>query len=168
MPQALSPFSITRRSQVVLIVAALAAGCGIAPDHSARDYANAVALDASGGSLTLIVGPDTAIVTMTSTLKFPEGDTASGVRSVLVYSRPGDRPGTCLFQAGYAARGSFSIVREQPVLRPCDSVHWAEFRIAGKDIAFVGHLVRTKYKNTPVTIFEIGDHRVPESLHVVY
>lgn len=164
----MSLFSIARSAQIALVIALAVTGCGIAPDHSARDYANAVALDVPDGSLTLIVGPDTAIVTMTSTLKFPEGDTASGVRSILVYGRPGDRTSTCLFQTGYAARGSFSIVKEQPVLRPWDGVHWAQFRIAGKDIAFVGHLVRTKYKNTPVTIFEIGDHRIPEPLHVVY
>ncbi len=66
--------------------------CSSGPAHSARDYASAVAVNDPDGSLTTIVGPGTAIVRMASTVKFPQGDTASGVRSVLMYDRPSGRP----------------------------------------------------------------------------
>ena len=52
--------------------------------------------------------------------------------------------------------------------QPCDGKQQARFRIAGIDVAFVGHLVKTDYKGTPVTLFEISDHTVPESIHLVY
>jgi hypothetical protein len=127
-----------------------------------------VAVNDPEGSLTTIVGPGTAIVSMASTVKFPQGDTASGVRSVLMYDRPSGRSGLCLFQIGHAARYSSSIVTEDVVKRPCDGKQWARFRIAGTDIGFIAHLVRTSYKGTPVTLLEIGDRQAPGSLRVVY
>lgn len=152
---------------VVLVTLALA-GCVTAPPRSPQDYANAVALRDPDGSLTTIVGPATAIVRMTSTVKFPEGDTAPGVRSVLMYDRPSGQPGFCLFQIGHAPRFSSSIVTEDVVKRPCDGKQWARFRITGTDIGFIAHLMHTNYKGRPVTLLEIGDHQVPGSMRVVY
>jgi len=161
-----------RRNRQTLIAAAFVAlalaGCIPAPPHSPYDYANAVALKDPDGSLTTIVGPTTAIVRMTSTVKFPEGDTASGVRSVLMYDRPSGQRAFCLFQIGHASRFLASIVTEVVVKRPCDGKQWAHFRIAGTDIAFIGHLMHTNYKGTPVTLLEISDHQVPGSMQVVY
>jgi len=143
------------------------AGCAAAPVHSSTDYANAAAVGDASGSLTTIVGPATAIIEMRSAVKFPEGDTASGVRSVLMYDGVSDQPGFCLFQIGHAAQSS-SMVTEAALKRPCDGKHWARFRIAGTGIGFISHLVRTSYKNTPVTLLEITDHQAPDSIRVVY
>jgi len=151
----------------VLVILALA-GCAPALRHSPQDYANAVALNDPDGSLTTIVGPATAIVRMTSTVKLPEGDTASGVRSVLMYDRPSGQPGFCLFQIGHAPRFSSSVVTEDAVKRPCDGKQWARFRITGTDIGFIAHLMHTNYKGKPVTLLEISDHQVPGSMRVVY
>ncbi|MGA8535490.1 MAG: hypothetical protein WB615_15385 [Candidatus Tumulicola sp.] len=150
-----------------VLVAVALAGCVVAPPHSAKDYANAAALRAPDGTLTTVVGPDTAIVTMTSTVKFPEGDTSSRVRSVLTYEAPSDQPGFCLFQIGHAAR-SAPIIKEDAVQRPCDGKRWARFRIAGTDIGFVAHLVHTNYKGIPVILLEIADHQVPDSIRLLY
>lgn len=150
------------------MVVALLVGCGSGPAHSPQDYQSAVAVGKPDGSFTTIVGPATPIVKATSTLKFPQGDTEFGERSVLMYDRPSERTGMCLFQIGYAAAHSSSIVKEGPVEQPCDGKRWARFHIAGTDVGFVGHLVRTQYKSTPVTLLEISDHRVPDSLLVVY
>jgi len=149
-------------------VAAALAGCMTASSHSPQDYANAIALSDPDGSLTTIVGPATAIVRMTSNLKFPEGDAASGVRSALMYVRPSGQPGFCLFQIGHAPRFASSIVTEDVTKRPCDGKQWARFHIAGTDIGFVAHLVHMNYKGTPVTLLEISDHQVPGSMRVVY
>jgi len=141
--------------------------CG-GPAHSPQDFQKAVAVGDPDGSITTIVGPATPIVRFTSTLKFPDGDTESGMRSVLMYARPGERPGTCLFQIGHAAKYSPLVVKEAIVTQPCDGLHWARFRIAGTDVAFVAHLMHTNYKGTPVTLLEIGEHQAPPSLRVVY
>jgi hypothetical protein len=151
------------------VVAALAlAACSAPGLHSAQDYAGASAIGDPDGSLTTIVGPATAVVQMTSTVRFPQGDTGADVRSVLMYDGPASTPGACRFQAGYKANHSFTIVKEDATNQPCDGKRWARFRIAGVDVAFVGHLVPTNYKGTPVTLFEISDHTVPESIHLVY
>lgn len=105
---------------------------------------------------------------MVSTLKFPDGTTESGERSVLMYYRPSGKSGTCIFQIGHAANYSTDIVKEKAVEQPCDGRRWARFRIAGSDIAFVGHLNRTNYKGTPVTLFEISEDRVPPTMRLVY
>jgi len=156
-------------SYALLIVAAFALGaCSTADLHSARDYALASAIGDPDGSLTTIVGPATAVVQMTSDVRFPQGDRASEVRSVLMYVGPARAPGVCRFQIGHAAHHSFTIVKEDVVERPCDGKRWARFRIAGTDIAFVGHLAQTNYKGTPVTLFELSDRAVPASIRVVY
>jgi hypothetical protein len=150
------------------VVASLAlAACGTAALHSSQDYANAAAVGDPDGSLTTIVGPNTEIVNMTSTVKFPQGDT-SAVRSVLMYVAPGSRPGTCTFQIGHLASHTFTIVKEDKMERPCDGKRWASFRIAGTDVGFVAHLTSTNYKGTPVTLLEISDHKAPDSLRLVY
>ncbi len=143
-------------------------GCATGKTHTAQDFQKAVALGNPDGSITTIVGPETAIVRMTSTIKFPDGDTESGMRSVLMYDGPGGRPGTCLFQIGHAAKYSPAIVKEDVVTRPCDALRWARFRIAGTNVAFVAHLTHTQYKGTPVTLLEISERDAPASLHLVY
>jgi hypothetical protein len=85
-----------------------------------------------------------------------------------MYDHPDALPGLCLFQIGHVERSSFSIVKEAIVKQPCDGKRWARFRIAGSDVGFVAHLMRTNYKGTPVTLLEIGDHQAPQSLRVVY
>lgn len=159
---------ITHETLIAAAATLALVACSLGTTHSPQDYAKAVALNDPDGSLTTIVGPATAIVSITSTLKFPEGDTESGERAVLMYDRPNDRPGICLFQIGHAARYSSSIVKESIVQRPCDGKQWAYFRIAGTDVAFVAHLLHTHYKRTPVTLLEIGDHTAPASIRVVY
>ncbi|HVN70198.1 MAG TPA: hypothetical protein VMU38_11190 [Candidatus Binatia bacterium] len=163
----MSYFSIARRALIAATALAVA-GCALPADHTAADYAKAVAIGNPDGYLTLIVGPATPIVKMSSTLKFPQGDTQSDEHSLLMYDRPGDRPGTCVFQIGYAASRFSQIVKTDPIVQPCDGKRQARFHIAGKDVAFVAHLVHENYKGTPVTILEIGDHQAPESLHLVY
>ncbi len=159
-----------RLSRHMLQVAAafVLAACSTADIHSAQDYAAASAVGDPNGSLTTMVGPGTAVVRMTLTLRFPQGDAASDVHSLLMYDGPASTPRTCLFQIGYAAHVSSTIVKEDVVKQPCDGKQWARFRIAGVDIAFIGHLVKTNYKGTPVTLFEISDQKVPESIHLVY
>ena len=160
--------SFARLNLVASLAVLFLGACSTGTPHSAQDYANAVALRDPAGSFTTIVGPSTAIVQMSSTLKFPDGTTESGERSVLMYYRPSGKSGTCLFQIGHAASYSSEIVKEPAVERPCDGRHWARFRIAGSDIAFVGHLTRTNYKGTPVTLLEIGEDRVPPTIRLVY
>jgi|SRR5579862_3915607 len=151
----------------IAIAVFVLAGCGAtAALHSPEDYANAVALDDPDGSLTTIVGPNTEIVKMTSTVKFPQGDT-SPVRSVLMYYAPA-RSGTCTFQIGYMASHTFTIVKEEKTVQPCDGKQWAHFHIAGTDISFVGHLDNKNYKGTPVTLLEISDYKHPDSIRVTY
>jgi len=156
------------RKPVALLTVLFLGACSAGTPHSAREYANAVAVRDPSGSFTTIVGPATAIIAMRSTLKFPDGTTESGARSVLMYYHPSAKAGTCLFQIGHAAPYSSQIVKEEVVEQPCDGTHWAQFRIAGTDIAFVGHLSRTNYKGTPVTLLEIGEQRVPASIRLVY
>lgn len=161
----------SRRAHQTVIAAVTAFGlaaCSLGPTHSPKDYQNAVALGDPDGSLTTIVGPVTAIVRMSSTLRFPEGDTASGERSVLMYDRPAGRPGMCLFEIGHRAQFSSTIVKEAVMQQPCDGKRWARFRIAGRNFAFVAHLTHTHYKSTPVTLLEIDDHQGPASLRLVY
>lgn len=153
---------------VALLTVLFLGACSLGTPHSAREYANAVAVGDPVGTFTTIVGPATAIIAMKSTLRFPDGTTEAGARSVLMYYHPTGRAGTCLFQIGYAAPYSSEIVKEDVVERPCDGTHWARFRIAGSDIAFVGHLSRTNYKGTPVTLLEISDQSVPASMRLVY
>jgi hypothetical protein len=157
------------RHTLLGIAAAFAlAACSVPDLHTAQDYAAAAALGDPDGSLTTIVGPSTAVVQMRSSVRFPQGDVASGVHSVLMYDGPANAPGTCRFQIGYEARNSSTIVKEDPVTEPCDGKRPARFRIAGNDVAFTGHLVQTTYKGTPVTLFEISGHAVPASIRVVY
>ncbi|MGA2760436.1 MAG: hypothetical protein ABSF08_08985 [Candidatus Cybelea sp.] len=153
-------------SIAAILVAFTFAGCTTLPTHSPKDYASAMAAADPDGSLTTIVGPVTAVVKMKSTVKFPQGDTVSGVRTVLMYDRPNAQPGFCTFEIGH--RILWSIVRENRVKRPCDGKHRARFRIAGTDIGFIAHLTRTNYKGTPVTLLEISDHHLPGSMQVVY
>ncbi len=154
-------------ASIAAILAAFAlAACTAWPTHSPKDYAGAVAVGDPDGSLTTFVGPVTAVVKMKSTVKFPEGDTVSGVRSVLMYDRSDAQPGFCTFEIGH--RIYSSIVRKDRVKRPCDGKHWARFRIAGTDIGFIAHLTRTNYKGTPVTLLEISDRHIPDSMQVVY
>ena len=155
-------------SAAFLIAAAALGACGLAPAHSPREYAGAVAIGDPDGSFTTMVGPSTAIVRMSSTVKFPSGDTESGIRSLLMYYRPANRAGMCEFQVGHAAQYSNDIVKEPAVQQPCDGKGWAKFRIAGEDFAFVAHLKRTRYKNVPVTLLEIDDQRVPAGIRLVY
>jgi hypothetical protein len=164
-----TPIAVALATAIAVALATLAlTGCTLAPTRSAKDYANAVALNDPDGSLTTIVGPATAIVTMTSTVKFPEGDSASGVRSVLMYDRPSGQGGFCLFQIGHTSRFASSVVKEDVVQQPCDGKRWARFRIAGTDLGFVAHLMHTNYKGTPVILLEIGEHRAPESIRIFY
>jgi hypothetical protein len=159
------------RLTLLSIVAAISlAACGASkPDpHSAQDYAGASAVGDPDGSFTTILGPVTPIVVMKSTVKFPQGDSVPLVHSVLMYEHPAAAAGMCVFEIGYRANSSSDIVKEAPVQQPCDGKQQARFRIAGVDVAFVGHLVKTDYKGTPVTLFEIGDRTIPESIHVVY
>src|SRR5579862_5170583 len=146
----------------IAIAVFVLAGCGAtAALHSPEDYANAVALDDPDGSLTTIVGPNTEIVKMTSTVKFPQGDT-SPVRSVLMYYAPA-RSGTCTFQIGYMASHTFTIVKEEKTVRPLLTVaglhrflflhdgkrvacHVPDLKRARTDISFVGHLDNKNYK----------------------
>lgn len=114
-----------------------------------------------------MVGPQTAIVRMDSSISFPQGET-NRVRSVLMYDGPSKKQGTCLFQIGHRERGSFTIVKEPQVAAPCNGKTWARFRIAGSEIDFVAHLLHTKYKSTPVTLLEISTQQIPSSLHLVY
>ena len=85
-----------------------------------------------------------------------------------MYYRPTVKLTTCSFQIGHAAAHSAEIIKEDPVEQPCDGIHWARFRVAGSDIAFIAHLKNTNYKGTPVTLLEIRENRIPTSLHVVY
>lgn len=152
----------------LLIAAAALGACGVAPAHSPQEYAAAVAVGDPAGSFTTMVGPSTAIIRMSSNLKFPNGDTEGGIRSVLMYYRPAKRPGMCEFQIGHAPKYSNDIVKEPAVQQPCDGKAQAKFRIAGSDFAFVAHLLQTRYKNVPVTLLQIDDERVPAGIHVVY
>jgi hypothetical protein len=161
-------WDLTTRILLQVAAAAALAACGTPDLHSAQDYASASSVGAPDGSLTTIVGPDTPVVKMTSTLRFPQGDIAPDVRSVLMYDRPASTPGACFFQAGYKAGHSDTIVKEETAIQPCDGKRPARFRIAGVDVAFVGHLVTSNDKGTPVTLFEISDHTVPQSIRVVY
>jgi hypothetical protein len=155
-------------SMAFLMLAAFAFTACAAPDlHSAKDYAAATSAGDPDGSLTLIGGPATPLVLMTSALHFPQGDTAQ-VRSVLMYDAPGTSPGMCRFEVGYKAVKSYTIVKEDAVQQPCDGKQTAHFHIAGLDVSFVAHLEQKNYKGTPVTLLEIGDHNVPSSLRVVY
>ena len=151
---------------IAAITLALAA-CAGSP-HSPGDFRKAVAVGDPDGSLTTIVGPAMPIVRFTSTVRFPDGETESAMRSVLMYDRPGEGPGTCLFQIGHAAKYSSSVVKEDVSAQPCDGRRWAHFRIAGTDIAFIAHLMHTNYKGTPVTLLEIDEHQAPASLRVAY
>ena len=160
---------------IVLAIAAvisMAACSRPRPDpHTAQDYAGATSAHDPDGTFTTILGPATPIVVMTSALRFPQGDTAPRVRSVLMYDRPVEgqgAPGMCVFEIGYRASTSDAIVKEAPVQQPCDGKKQARFRIAGVDVAFVGHLEAKDYKGTPVTLFEITDQTKPDSLHLVY
>jgi hypothetical protein len=158
----------TQLSIAAIVVAVGLIGCNLDVPHSPQDYQKAVALHDPVGSLTTIVGPATAVVKTTSTLRFPDGDTQAGVRSVLVYDRPSDQPGMCSFQIGHKyTRFSSSIVKEDMVTQPCDGKRWARFRIAGTNFAFVAHLVDTHYKRTPVTLLEIGDREIPASIELI-
>jgi len=107
-----------------------------------------------------------AIMKMTSTLKFPEGDTR-GVRALLMYDGPASQSGMCQFQLGQATQYSSSIISEK-MIQPCDGKQWAHFRVAATDVTFIAHLMHTHYKGTPVTLLEISDHRVPDSIRLVY
>ncbi len=157
------------RLTLLTIAAAVAlAACGTPDHHTAQDFAGATASGDPDGTLTTIVGPVTPVLKMTSAVRFAQGDTVPGVRSVLMYDRPAPTPGACVFEIGYLANRSSAIVKEDPVQQPCDGKQQARFRIAGVDVAFVGHLVKTNYKGTPVTLFEISDHTIPESVHLVY
>ena len=143
-------------------------GCASAPAQTADSYAKAVAMQDPDGSLTTVAGPGTPVVVMTSTVKFPDGTVAPDERSVLMYDRPDPQAGWCQFQIGHRAHHSFAIVKENVVRQPCDGKKWARFRVAGTDIAFVGHLKKTNYKGTPVTLFEISDQNIPSSLRLTY
>ena len=163
----------TDRIRIQLPIAAIVAALGLircSPEvpHSPQDYQKAVALRDPTGSLTTIVGPRTAAVKMSSELKFPDGDTQAGVRSILMYDGPSDQPGMCSFQIGHKyTRFAPSIVSEDMVKQPCDGKRWAHFRIAGTNVAFVAHLVHTRYKSTPVTLLEISDHQMPASMLLI-
>jgi hypothetical protein len=141
-------------------------GCSTASLHPFADYAAATAVDDPDGSLTTIVGPATKIVDMTSTIRFPQGDGAE-VHSALFYVEPA-AGGSCRFRIGYVAKHTFTVVKSDPIDQPCDGKRWARFRIAGQDVGFVAHLMKTNYKGTPVTLLEIGDHKNPDALRVVY
>jgi hypothetical protein len=150
-----------------LSAAALAA-CASAPTRSPQEYARAVAVGDPAGSFTTIVGPNTAIVQMISTVKFPSGDTEPGMRSMLMYYHPARQSGYCEFQIGHAPKYSNDIVKEPAASEPCDGKRWAKFRIAGNDFSFVAHLKKTRYKNIPITLLEIDDQRLPDSIRLVY
>lgn len=152
----------------LLIAAAALGACGVAPAHTPQEYAAAVAVGDPAGSFATMVGPNAAIVRMSSTVKFPNGDTEGGIRSVLMYYRPASRAGICEFQIGHAPKYSNDIVKEPAVQQPCDGKGWAKFRIAGKDFTFVAHLIQTRYKNVPVTLLQIDDERVPAGIRLVY
>jgi hypothetical protein len=156
------------RAAASFIAAATLTACGVAPAHSPQEYAAAVAVGDPAGNFTTMVGPGTAIVRMRSTVKFPGGDTQSGIRSLLMYYRPANQSGMCVFQIGHAPQYSNDIVKEPVVQQPCDGKGWAKFRIAGADVAFVAHLMHTRYKNTPVTLLQIDDQHVPAGIHLVY
>jgi hypothetical protein len=150
-------------------LAIVLAACSKPDTHTAADYTAASASgDPDGGTMTTIVGPGNPIVQMKSTVKFPQGDTVAEVHSVLMYEHPAATPGTCVYEIGYLANHASPIVKEDPVEQPCDGKQQARFRIAGVDIAFVAHLEKKNYKGTPVTIFEIGDHTIPSTIHLVY
>jgi hypothetical protein len=151
-----------------LAAAAALSACASAPARSPQEYAHAVAVGEPAGSFTTIVGPSTAIVQMISTVKFPSGDTEGGIRSVLMYYRPARQSGDCDFQIGHAPKYSSDIVKEPVVSQPCDGKRWAKFRIVGNDFTFVGRLKKTRYKNVPVTLFEIDDERVPDGIRLTY
>jgi len=87
---------------------------------------------------------------------------------VLMYYRPARQSGDCDFQIGHAPKYSNDIVKEPAVSEPCDGKRWAKFRIAGEKFAFVAHLMKTSYKNVPVTLLEIDDQRVPDGIRLVY
>lgn len=157
------------RLTILSIAATIALAACSTPDiHSAKDYAGASAVGNPDGTFTIILGPATPIVKMTSTVKFPQGDTWPLVHSVLMYEHPAATAGTCVFEIGYKSNTSSQIVKEDPVEQPCDGKQQARFRIAGVDVAFVGHLEKKDYKGTPVTLFEITDRTIPESIHLVY
>ena len=157
-----------RAAVFVSIVFALSACNVTAALHSPQDYAKATSLGDPDGSLTEIVGPATPIVEMTSGLKFPQGDIAPAVRSVLMYDKPSTSAGMCVFQIGYSPQRSFTVIKEDEVTAPCDGKRWARFHIAGADVGFVAHLAHMNYKGTPVTLLEISDHQQPDSIRVVY
>jgi hypothetical protein len=162
-------WNLTTRLTILSIAATIVLTACSTPDpHSAKDYAGASAVGDPEGTFTIILGPATPIVKMTSTLKFPQGDTWPLIHSVLMYEHPSVTAGNCVFEIGYKANTSSEIVKEASVEQPCDGKQQARFRLAGVDIAFVGHLEKKDYKGTPVTLFEITDHTIPESIHLVY
>ena len=148
-----------------VIFCAASTGCAALQDHSAADYRNATPLGNPDGSLTTIVGPDTAIVDLTEVLHFPQGD-AEQTHSVLMYDGSGPG-GTCLFHVEYDNRVS-SAVKEPQVAQPCDGKRAARFHIGGIDADFVAHLHHVTYKGTPVVLLEMEKYDVPEYIRVVY
>ena len=151
-----------------IFACAVLAACSPGTKHSPQDYANAVALEPPEGSFTTMAGANTAIVKIESNIKYPQGDTESGVRSILMFDGPARESGMCLFQQGHAAQYFFSIVKEPVVKQPCDGKRWARFRIVGSDFAFIGSLKSMKYKGTPITLLEISDQQKPDSIKLVY
>jgi hypothetical protein len=154
-----------RKAFTVAAFCGALAACSGLQVHSAQDYQKAAPLGNLDGSLTTIVGPDTAIVDLTGLMQFPQGD-AGPVHSVLVYDGPAQE-GTCLFHTEYANR--YHIVTKEPqAAQPCDGKRSARFHIGGIDAEFVAHLHHVTYKGTPVTLLEIGKYDVPEYVRVVY
>lgn len=147
------------------LCAALAA-CSALQDHSAQDYEKSTPLDNPDGSLTTIAGPDTAIVDLKETLKFPEGD-VERAHTVLKYDRPAVEGGLCLFHTEYA-NDLGMVVKGPQVEQPCDGRRAAQFRVGGIGAGFVSHLHRVNYKGTPVTLLEMSKEDVPEYVRVVY
>lgn len=153
---------------IAVFACAVLAACSPGTKHSPQDYANAVALEPPEGSFTTMAGANTAIAKIESSIKYPQGDTESGVRSILMFDGPSREPGMCLFQQGHAAQYFFTIVKEAVVTQPCDGKRWAHVRIVGSDFAFVSHLKRMKYKGTPITLLEISDQQIPQSIKLIY
>lgn len=154
-----------RKAFIFAALCAALSGCGALRDHTPEDYQKAATLENPDGSLTTIVGPDTAIVDLTGTLKFPEGD-VERTHSVLKYDRPSDAL-TCLFHAEYDNQVG-GLTKEPQVTQPCDGKRSARFRVGGIDADFVAHLHHVTYKGAPVTLLEISKYDVPEYVRVVY
>jgi hypothetical protein len=154
-----------RKAFIAAALCAALSACAALKDHSAEDYQKAAALGNPDGSLTTIVGPDTAIVDLTGDLQFPQGD-SERTHSVLMYDHPAGE-GACFFHAQYDNQVG-GITKEPQVVQPCDGKHSARFRIGGIDADIVGHLHHVTYKGTPVTLLEISKYDVPEYVRVVY